>query len=344
MKTGSWIAGFTFLLAGITGAMPGLGARAAIAGEYKLCNQTSYILDAALAVQVGQTTASQGWFRVYPGQCQVILSRTLEGERYLVYTRTPDAYDNAPIPSAASDLICVARDDFLIAGAERCADPRNRLASFTNVTEDATGDLGQTILTGDANLDMEQARIAGLQRLLTIAEFDPGGVDGNDGEQTEQALDAFRRRTGVAANESDDALFEALLLAAVDGARANGLTYCNDTEWTIFAATGITAGGTALVEGWFEIPAGECLQAIREPLEGDLLHSFAQAHDENGFPVIQNGVPLQWGGASEFCTKPTRFEISEHSDCRARGLDVTGFTADEIGDDAGRIIRFKVRQ
>ncbi len=344
MRTGSWIAGIAFLLAGTTGAVPGLGPRPAMAGEYKLCNQTGYILDTALAVQASQTTAAQGWFRIYPGQCQVILSRTLEGERYLVYTRTPDAYDNAPVPEGASDLACVARDDFLIAGAERCADPGNRLVSFSDVTEDATGELGQTILTGQSNMDMEQARIAGLQRLLVIANFDPGDIDGNDGEETERALDAFRQRVGITASATDAALFEALLAAAVDGARANGLTYCNDTEWTIFAAAGITKDGATNVEGWFELPAGDCVQAIREPLSGDLLHSFAQAHDGNGFPVIQNGVALRWGGTYEFCTKPTQFEISEHSNCRARGLDTTGFTADEIGDSRGRVIRFRVRQ
>ncbi len=344
MRTGSWLAGLAILLAGISGAMSGFNPRTATAGEYRLCNQTGYILDAALAVQARQTTASQGWFRIYPGQCQVILSRTQEGERYLVYTRTPDAYDNAPIPSDATDLICVAREEFLIAGAERCADPRNRLVSFSDVTEDAVGEIGQTILAGAASMDKEQARIAGLQRLLAIAEYDPGDINGNDGEKTEQALDAFRRRAGIDAGDSDARLFEALLAAAVDGVRANGLTYCNDTVWTIFAATGITKDGTTNVEGWFELPAGECQQAIREPLSGGLLHSFAQAHDGNGFPVILDGVPLRWGGEFEFCTKPTRFEISEHADCRVRGLNVTGFTADEIGDTRGRVIRFRVRE
>lgn len=342
MKTRHCLAGGMFLLAGLTGTAPGFAPATARAAEYQLCNQTSYVLDAALAVQVRQTTASQGWFRVYPGGCEVILSRTEDTERYFVYARTPDAYDTAPLPNSASNMICIAQENFLIPGAWQCADPNNSMVSFSEVTADTKSLVGQTILTGESSFDQEQARIAGLQRLLVKAGFDPGVVDGNQGEQTSLALAEFRRRNNISERESDAILFEALLGAAVEKVRSVGLTYCNDTEWTIFAAVGISSEGTTRAEGWFELAPGACNRAIRDALDGDKLHVFAQAHDGNGFPVIHNGTPLQWGGDTELCTKATRFETSNHENCRAQGLNVNGFTSEEIGERTGRIIRFGI--
>ncbi len=342
MKIGQCLAGGMFLLAGLTGTAPGFTASPTRAAEYQLCNQTSYVLDAALAVQIRQTTASQGWFRIYPGDCEVILSRTEDSERYFVYARTPDAYDTAPLPTAAANMICVAEEDFLIPGAWRCADPNNSMVSFSEVTADTNSLIGQTILTGENNFDQEQARIAGLQRLLIKAGFDPGVIDGNQGEQTSQALAAFRQRNNVSERESDAILFQALLDAAIEKVRSVGLTYCNDTEWTVFAAVGISSENATRAEGWFELAPGGCTRAIRDALEGDKLHVFAQAHDGNGFPVIHNGAPLQWGGDTELCTKATRFETETHENCRAQGLNMNGFTSEDIGERTGRIIRFGI--
>lgn len=314
------------------------GANPAQAGEYKLCNQTSYVLDAALAVQSGNATASQGWFRIYPGACETLMSRTNDGERYFIQTRTPSSYDASPQPSITSNMFCVGNDDFLIAGADECDVADGRLAPFTEVTADAHGDDGQTVLSGDTQFDGESARVAGLQRLLKLSGSNIAEVDGNLAGHTETALRQFH--TDHPGLDDDPALFEALLLAALAGARTTGLTFCNDTEWTVFAAAGTTNAGKSRIAGWFELAPGRCDRIAREPLEGERLHTFAQAHDASGFPIIQDGKPLKWGGEAMFCTKPNRFEIEDHADCRGRGLESTGFTDEPIGDDPGRVIHF----
>ena len=74
---------------------------------------------------------------------------------------------------------------------------------------------------------------------------------------------------------------------------------------------------------------------------GQQVDSFAEAIDESGAPVENAGRALRWGGAAEFCTRNTKFEIREHGRCEARGLSPRGFAVIEITARTGTTIRFR---
>ena len=105
-----------------------------------------------------------------------------------------------------------------------------------------------------------------------------------------------------------------------------GLTWCNDTPHKVMAAVGIDDGKTVVSRGWYRIDPGKCLHpdVTGQPRR---IFSFAEAVDAENRTVKFKDKPLNWGGATQFCTRETKFEVNEQGDCGSRGLNVTGFAA-----------------
>jgi uncharacterized membrane protein len=49
--------------------------------------------------------------------------------------------------------------------------------------------------------------------------------------------------------------------------------------------------------------------------------------------------PLNWGGGTQLCTRESKFETNEQSDCGSRGFAATGFVAVDMGG-GGKTLRF----
>lgn len=187
-----------------------LALSAAARAEYQLCNQTGYILDAALAIETAGGTATQGWFRVLPGACSTVLAGVAAGERFFVHTRTPAFYGERPEAADVSRMFCVLPGDFLLPAATRCDKKGGELAAFTEVAAEMDGATTTTILTDGSAANLDEAREAAIARLLTIAGYGAGR-----GENKGAALAAFKTAHGLSRSGSDDAaLFGALLRAA----------------------------------------------------------------------------------------------------------------------------------
>jgi uncharacterized membrane protein len=61
--------------------------------DLKLCNRTSYVLDAATQTIVKNTESlTQGWIHLVPGGCMVAVKGQLSGASYLVYARSSLAH------------------------------------------------------------------------------------------------------------------------------------------------------------------------------------------------------------------------------------------------------------
>lgn len=179
--------------------------------DYRLCNRTAYVLDAALAIETDGATATKGWFRVLPGGCRAMLSGETEGDRFFLHAETPRAYGERSETPDVARMLCVKEGEFLLSGAESCAGRQGRLAPFTEVTDDVAGEAGTTELNGPRDMDAAGARRAGLVLLLALAGYDaamPGGVDA--------ALASFCADAGLDADAADDdeKIFSALLAAA----------------------------------------------------------------------------------------------------------------------------------
>jgi len=196
-----------------------LGARA----EYRLCNQTGYILDAALAIESAGATATQGWFRILPGRCSAVLSGGVAGERFFIHTRTPAFYGERPEAAEVSRMFCVRPADFLLPGAQSCAEGRGTLAPFTEVATDPAAAAATTLLTDGTGMSLDEARAAAISRLLAIAGYDPGLANGSLDARVPAALAAFAEEHGIAdSNGNDEALFAALYKAAEETTQTTG--------------------------------------------------------------------------------------------------------------------------
>jgi uncharacterized membrane protein len=306
--------------------------------DLKLCNRMSYVVEAAIGIDDKAATATRGWFRIDPAACRVVVQGTLTADRILLNARALGVYGSSPIPQNGGDTLCIASDNFVIAAARQCRSGQTP-APFTQITPTATED-GNLVayLAEDSEYDDDQARLAGIQRLLVIAGYDAAPIDGVDGPKTQTALAAFLKSRGLAPDIVQAPNFFAAMIDAVQSPSSIGLTWCNDTPHKIMAAVGTDDGKTVISRGWYRIEPGKCLHpdVVGQPKQ---IFSFAEAVDADNRAVKFRDKPLNWGGATQLCTRESKFEISEQGDCGTRGLAATGFTAVDMSS-GGKTLRF----
>jgi len=310
----------------------------ALAG-LKLCNRMSYVVEAAIGIDDKSATATRGWFRIDPASCRVVVQGTLTADRILLHARVLGLYGASPLPQNGNDTLCIAQDNFVIAAARQCRSGQTP-APFTQITP-ATGDDGNLIayLAEDSEYDDEQARLAGIQRLLVIAGYDAAPIDGTDGPKTQGALNAFLKSRGLSADAVQSPNFFTTMVDAVQAPSATGLTWCNDTPHKIMAAVATDDGKAVVSRGWYRIDPGKCLHpdVTGQPKQ---IFSFAEAVDSDNRTIRLKDKPLNWGGTTQLCTRENKFETNEQGDCPSRGFAATGFAAVDMSGGGGKTLRF----
>lgn len=327
------------VLAGLVPAIALLASIVPAQADLKLCNRMSYVVEAAIGIDDKAATATRGWFRIDPAACRVVVKGTLTADRILLNARALGVYGASPIPQNGRDTLCVAADNFVIAAARQCRAGQTP-APFTQITPTQTDD-GNLVayLAEDSEYDDEQARLAGIQRLLVIAGYDAAPIDGVDGPKTQAALAAFLKSRGLAPDIVQAPNFFATMIDAVQSPSATGLTWCNDTPHKIMAAIGTDDGKTVISRGWYHIDPGKCLHpdVVGQPRQ---IFSFAEAVDADNRTIMLKDKALNWGGSTPLCTRESKFEINDQADCGSRGLTATGFAAVDVSSGGGRTLRF----
>jgi uncharacterized membrane protein len=306
--------------------------------DLKLCNRMSYVVEVAIGIDDKAATATRGWFRIDPAACRVVAQGTLTADRILLNARALGVYGSSPIPQSGGDTLCIASDNFVIAAARQCRSGQTP-APFTQVNPTSSDD-GNLVayLAEDSEYDDEQARLAGIQRLLVVAGYDAAPIDGVDGPKTQAALAAFLKNRGLTPDIVQAPNFFTTMINAVQSPSSTGLTWCNDTPHKIMAAVATDDGKAVISRGWYRIDPGKCLHpdVVGQPRQ---IFSFAEAVDAENRAVKFKDRPLNWGGATQLCTRESKFEINEQGDCGTRGLAVTGFAAVDMSS-GGKTLRF----
>jgi uncharacterized membrane protein len=106
------------------------------------------------------------------------------------------------------------------------------------------------------------------------------------------------------------------------------------------AALGIEENDKQTSRGWWRLEPGACVRPDL-PRKAARIFSFAEAVDASGAAVTAKGRVLAWGGATHFCVRNSRFEISDQSDCLSRALTRQGFAPVELRERSGATIRFR---
>jgi len=303
-----------------------------------LCNRTSYLMDLAVGLEKRPMVSTRGWFRVEPGTCHAVMNETPDTDLVYVHARTPTLYGTAPLPQRGEAEFCIRPTDFRFANARNC--PVSEQARFA-ATRPADSDNGPVVnLAEQADYDDDQARLAAIQRLLVIAGYDASPIDGVDGAKTQSALAAFLKDRGLPADAASQPDFLATLLAAARDPQGHGFTWCNDTSYTVMASLGLVEMGAIITRGWYRVAAGQC---VRPDLRGKPLkiYSYAEAVDGKGRTVRRGDEPLAWGGKIVLCTRDGKFELADHKDCAARGLNSAGFAVIDLGAKPSAAVRFR---
>jgi len=306
--------------------------------DLKLCNRMSYVIEAAIGIDDKAASATRGWFRIDPATCRIVVQGALTADRVLLNARALGVYGASPIPQNGTDTLCVAQDNFVIAAARQCRSGQTP-AQFTQITPTQTDD-GNLVayLAEDSEYDDEQARLAGIQRLLVIAGYDAAPIDGVDGPKTQSALSAFLKSRGLAGDIVQSPSFFTAMVDAVQKPSPSGLTWCNDTPHKVMAAVATDDGKVVTSRGWYRIDPGKCLHPDVSGTPKQI-YSFAEAVDSDNRAIRIKDKPLNWGGLSQFCTRESKFEVNEQSDCASRGLAVTGFVPVDM-TSGGKTLRF----
>jgi len=314
-----------------------LASISAAHADFKVCNRMSYVVEAAVGIDDKTATVTRGWFRIDPATCRTIAQGTLNADRIMLNAHALPIYGASPLPQNGSDKLCVGQDNFLIASARQCA-PGQTLAGFAEVKPSTDSDGNTVTYLGETSeYDDEQARLAGVQRLLTIAGYDASPIDGVDGPKTQAALNAFLKANNLNADTATAPNFFETMIAAVQSPNGPGLTWCNDTNYRVMAAVGTDDGKGVTTRGWFRVDAGKC---VHPDISGQprRVFSFAEAVSEDGTTIKKNGAPLSWGGGNTLCTRDNQFETSDQTDCTGRGFNASGFAVIDIA--ASKTVRF----
>ena len=318
-----------------------LGAGGEARADYRLCNETSYVVNAAIGVEAGGRVATRGWFEILPGRCRVVVEGPLDAEKYFFYSKVPNYYDIAVTRFESGERLCVGSSDFLIPDARSCTDPSHRPERFIEVQPKSKGDDWELALAEESQYDREQAALAGAQRLLGMLGYDAGRIDGVAGEKTNAALNSFAGATGVEASEAQSpALYQALISELKASQAGVGLQVCNETRHLVWTALGIPESGKLTSRGWYRIGTGECLRPYKKALDGSAIFSFGEAVDENGPIISADNIPLIWDGDTLLCTQSTRFNIETHENCEAKGMTPTRFRKINLNGARSWTIRY----
>jgi uncharacterized membrane protein len=318
-----------------------LAATSAARADLEICNRTSFVIEAAIGVETKGAAATRGWFRIDPGACRSVLRGEVAHDHLYLHARALPLYGGLRPLSASHIRLCTGSGDFLLAGAKKCEKPEERLLPFAEVRPSKSGNNASLYVAESTGYEAEQARIAAIQRLLTLAGYDAEPIDGTLGAKSEAALAAFLRSRSLTAEAVLRADFIDLLLAAARDSDAPGLLWCNDTKYIVMAALAIEEEGNVTSRGWWRIEPGACLRPEMPRRISGRVFSFAEAVDVSGMAIERKGRPLNWGGSHKFCVKNVRFEIGDHKNCEQQGLDVKAFVPADLSKASGATIRFR---
>lgn len=329
--------------------------------DYRFCNATSYTLQGAIAVPqsaaalrgsdadtstaapvvdgaelAGAATSwtTQGWREIMPGDCaSVVTGPVIKGD-YYVFARSIDAHKGPTKFFSGNFSFCTLPDAFSISVRENCAAHGYDAFDFIRVPV-KEGPEWTTTFGEPRDYSMEEARVAGAQRLLIDNGLRVPKIDGYAAKNTERAVMAFQRANG---HKVTSVIDDALIADLVEGAKREqmkfGLTLCNKTTNLVWAAVATSRADEDTSSGWLRIAPKSCTKAIKDKLENKPYFIYAEATDDKGAIAMLGTKRLIWSGRDVFCVKTTRFDIRGRESCATRGYDERAFLKIDAGGKA----------
>ncbi|MEM7359842.1 MAG: DUF1036 domain-containing protein [Pseudomonadota bacterium] len=188
------------LISFIIGAGLIFGLVQQVEARLEVCNQTDLVLMVAVGYDTTEgRTASEGWWRIYPGFCEVPVDvAMLEGSYYLHAESNPRS--TMPVDAfnwGEEKPLCVKLADFRIPDGNFCQDG-NIVVKFNQVEKNWRNYNKVDIYFGRRTYEVPyRTRVAGVQRMLSMLGYDIGEIDGVLGKKTVEALDEIGQANQV---------------------------------------------------------------------------------------------------------------------------------------------------
>lgn len=305
------------------------------ANGWQICNETSFVLEAATGRPDGRSIRVQGWTRLRPGECRLAIQAPLARGTHYLYARTSSAHRGGRRQWGGDAVICVdPNNTFQIENPPRCTG-NHEGRRFRRVQINKR-DSWRTSFSEATTYTLARARQAGLQRLLDDAGYELGsGRRRTDPRRVAQAIAQFRASARLAADASQDQLVDALEGAARRRAAQVGLTLCNRTQGRMWTAVARRRSEGWESRGWWPLNPGGCVRTIDEVLTDDRYYVYASLETNEGPRYLQSGEP--------FCTSPARFAILGSTNCERRYYQTALFSPIRARDRTGLVVEFEER-
>ena len=281
------------------------------AGE--VCNETSFVIEAAKAWRTATGLMAEGWVEIAPGGCAAV-GPDVETEQYL-YARSTRAYTGGVREWRGGLEVCVDEIDFNFEGVADCAALGLEARQFRRLGE-TERDRAFLVELADYR---DRAEEAGLQRLLQAAGYDINIIDGYAGRRTRRQIAAFQEDAEQDFGADRAALIAALHAAALARNANAGLRVCNEADAPVAAAVARATGDGYEARGWWRIAPGACAHLLSERLTAGEAFLHARLLDPAGQRLLG-------GGSQRFCVAAGRFTTLEQDNCAAIGFESVGFT------------------
>lgn len=315
-------------------AAGGAHAQQGRANGWQICNETSFVLEAATARPDGRAILVQGWTRLRPGECRTAVAAPLARGTHYLYARTSSAHRGGRRQWGGDARLCVdPTSSFTIENPPQCAAMGLEERRFRRVAINKR-DSWRTSFAEAQPYTLPRARQAGIQRLLNDAGYDIGqNQRGSDPRRIAQAIAQFRAAARLAPNASEDQMIDALETAARRRAGQVGLTLCNRARGRIWTAVARRRGEGWESRGWWPLSPGGCVRTIDEELMQEVYYVYAGLETPDGVRLLAAGMP--------FCTSPARFAIIGREECEQRYYQSALFAPIPRRDRSGLVLDFE---
>ncbi len=283
----------------------------------RLCNQTSYILYAAIGAATKTELDTRGWTRIVPGYCAIPIAGSLTAPAYFIYAHTSHAHSGPSRAWGGNVQICARETNFsqhVKLPVRNCQGPDFYKMPFAVLDRHGKTSWTTTFTESAMLTSLEAAKRAGINRLLEDLGY---RVNVPGDRPRDLALDDFHKRMKLPADATDADLFNALETEAFKAAAPAGFTVCNDTDEALWAALGVRTGKGFVTRGWWQVSAGACSRALTEPQKTDRINLL----------VERKGKHVLVSGPIKLCVADSEFEFAGRKTCKGPGLTEMGFAA-----------------
>jgi len=303
---------------------------------WQLCNQTSFVVEAATGRPEGESVIVEGWTRLRPGECRVALNGPLKPGVYFAFARSSKAHRGGQRIWNGEIPLCVdPNGSFAVENPSSCAAMGLEQRGFKAVRIDKRTGSSMTFRETD-NYDKgaQSAQNAGLQRLLDDAGIMPNPTpDGYLSRESRAAIIAFLSERKLPANTNNTDLIDILEDVARNRALEVGMMLCNRTDSRITAAIARRSTTGWESRGWWTLEANLCVRTVDESLIAAPHYVFAEMETPAGVRHLS-------GAETAFCTSRSKFAILGREDCETRRFRQASFVETAVPEDGKLVYEF----